>query len=467
MTFLVALLGLAHARPTEGGQFGYQPDDVVVHYDAPGGKVRVHYAVEGPSVTLLADDRGTGVPDYVEQVGETVEHAWELFVLTGFRGPLFEADVGLGPLGGSEAFDVYLVDFGGGADGAFRVDGCVEGVCAGHLLIENDFFGYGYPSLTDAVDTLASHELFHAVQAAYTRELSVWASEGTAVWAQRLFDEDNVDFLRYAQAYLDDSGRSLDTPPVGPVPRFAYATGLWFDFVGLRYGDGALVDLMERLGESPGRDEIDVVGELLADHGEAWPEVWRDFGVWNLATAARAGEIQSYPYADALREGVPAFAEGGLIAETRRFFPLATTYYRVDHRGGPLRVATAICEAGLEVQAFPVQQGAADGAIHTALDPHLEEGAWTFGDESLSEGGYWVRVGLLGPAEQSVRTEICLGQPRWCAIEPECAVPGPDGGADVESGCTGCATVASSPSLAWLLIALGWLRRRPLRSSGT
>lgn len=464
MIVLTLLLGVAQARPTQGGQFGYAPEDVVVHWDAPGGLVRVHYAVDGPSVTLLQDDSGSGVPDYVEMVGDTVELAWAVFEGVGFRSPLFEADVGLGPLGGSEAFDVYLVDFGGGADGAFRVDRCVDGVCAGHLLIENDFRGYGYPSLTAAVDTLASHELFHAVQAAYTSDLSVWASEGTAVWAQRLFDEQNADFLRYAQAYLDDAGRSLDTPPVGPVPRFAYATGLWFDFFGLRYGDEALIELMVVLGEEPGRDEIEAIEQVMGSYGEEWPEVWRTFATWNLATSGRAGEIESYPYADALRSGVTAVAEGGQPAETRRFFPLATTYYRLDHRGGPLRVATAVCDERLDVRAFPVVAGDPDGPVEEPLSAQLEPGTWIFGGQDLPEGGYWVQVSLLGPADQSVRTEICLGQERWCALRPECASdPGADDEPD-ERGCSGCSGVDGLG--AWPLVGLALLlgsRRRRLQ----
>lgn len=450
MTLALALLlgGVAQARPTDGGPMGFASDDVIASYDTPEGGVRVHYAVEGPSVTRLADLDGDGVPDFVALVGGMVEAAWEVDVAAGFRAPLREADVGLGPLGGSPAFDVYLVDFDGGADGAFRVDGCQGGVCAGHLLIENDFRGHGYPSLDDAVATLASHELFHAVQYAYTSELSVWMSEGMAVWAQRLFDPQNQDFLRFAQAYLEDAGRSLDKPPIGPVPTFAYATGLWFDFVALQLGEGAIAELLERLAE-PQTDEIDALVDVFGQHDRDLAASWLDFASWNLATADRAGVVEGYPYAAELRRGVEATLEGRANEETRRFFPLATTYYRVDHDGGALRVASEACDARLRVRVHPVVGGASDGVVGPALQGEASVGEWVFPGpgQELEPGAYWVVVSLPEPAPQSVHTLLCAGSERWCAVRPQCDEPA-EPEPEVPAGC-GCAAGAVQGPGAW------------------
>src|SRR5690606_35560108 len=85
----------------------------------------------------------------------------------GFRAPL--ADGSLLDNGGDARFDVYLLDFGGSADGSFRVDACGQDgalptQCAGFMVQENDFAGYAYPSVRYANRLLAAHELFHAVQ---------------------------------------------------------------------------------------------------------------------------------------------------------------------------------------------------------------------------------------------------------------------------------------------------------------
>ncbi len=457
---LVLLVGAALARPTDGGQFGFEPEDVVDAWETPSGLVRVHYAVEGPSTTILDDLDLDGVPDFPQRVGRVVEDVELVFVAAGFRAPLTEAAVGLGPLGGSAAFDVYLVEFGGGADGAFRVDGCRDGACAGHLLIENDFKGYGYPSLEAAVDTLAAHELFHAVQAAYLRDLPVWVSEGTAVYAQRLVDPDNGDFLRYAQAYLDDAGRSLDKPPIGPVPAFAYATGLWFDFLALRYGDAAILSLLERL--AAGAEPLDAIGAVLAEQGEGWAPVWMDFAAYNLATGRLAGEVGSYPYADRIRRGVAPALEGTSLDETRRFFPLATTYYKVRHDGGALRVATEACDERLSILVSPAvggEDGPVGPAVGGGVGPELRLGS---AEAPLAAGTYWVAVSLPEPAPESVRTRICVGSERWCDVVPACDPGTPPEPEPEPRG--GCATSAGPVGAVGLLAAaLFLLGRRGLR----
>src|SRR5690606_16158580 len=71
-----------------------------------------------------------------------------------------------------------------------------------------------------------------------------WLAEGTAVWAQRVFDPDSKDFLRYGDAYLADHRRTLTKPPPGPVPAFAYGTALWWDFLSERHGTEIIVALM-------------------------------------------------------------------------------------------------------------------------------------------------------------------------------------------------------------------------------
>jgi hypothetical protein len=454
----------ALARPTDGGLFGFDPDDEVVHFDDPGGRVRVHYAIAGPSVTLLDDGDGDGVPDFPQRVGAAVDLAWSIYEDTGFRGPRREADLGLPALGGSAAFDVYLVDFGGGSDGAFRVDGCDARSCAGHLLIENDFAGYGYPSLDAAIVTLASHELFHGVQYAYRRELPVWFSEGTAVWAQRHVDPGNGDFVRYAQAYLDDAGRSLDVPPVGPVPVFAYATGLWFDFLSLRHGDAAIVALMELVAGDP-LDPVGAIGAVLARNGDAWPDAWMRFAAWNAATGPLAGGAEGYPYAARLRRGVTFAHQGARVEEIRRFFPLATTYYRVEHAEGPLRIAIEACDDRVRFAVYPV---GSDGALGAAVAEQAGPELWlrSEGGGGLPAGSYVVVVSLPEPADQSARTAICAGSERWCGVVPSCG----DGGDDIEepepAGCGRCDGGAGGAP-GWLaLVAVPALMSRRRRRSG-
>lgn len=464
---LVLLASPAQAmRPTDGGLFAYDSADVVTTWDAPGGRIRVHYAIEGPSTAVLDDDDDDGVPDYVEGVAAHVDAAWATFEAQGFRPPLREADLGLGALGGSAAFDVYLLDFGGNADGAYRSDGCVDGVCAGYLTIENDFRGYGYPSLDEATATLASHELFHAVQAAYIDELDVWFSEGTATWAQRLYDPDNRDFLRYAEVYLADAGRSLDKPPAGPVPPFAYSTALWFDYLTLRHDADVVVQLLEDLGETGG-DPLDAIGAVLSDRGDGWEQAFSEFGTWNLATGSRAGGLATdgYPYAETLAPGVRPAGFEATFVDDPRVFPVATEYVAIEHPGGPLWVGPASCGDPLpQVVVHP----APDGVVGDALDRLDDVGRSVADGSSLEAGRYYLVLSQPRPGGQSIKTALCAGAPDAlpasceldCEEEPEDTdPPDPD-----DPGCAGCSGAGPSGMWAWwlgALIVLGARRRVP------
>ncbi|MFK7931521.1 MAG: MXAN_6640 family putative metalloprotease [Myxococcota bacterium] len=452
-------------RPTEGGLFAYDGADVIVFYDDPGGRVRVHYAIEGPSTAVLTDEDGDGVPDFVAGVGRHVDAAWSRFEDVGFRGPVLEADLGLGALGGSDAFDVYLLDFGGNADGAFRVDGCSGGVCAGHLTIENDFKGYGYSSLDEATVTLASHELFHGVQAAYTSELDVWISEGSAVWAQRLYDAENRDFLRYAMAYLADTGRSLDKPPAGPVPTFAYATGLWFDFLTLRHDDRLMVELMESLGDDS-EAPLDNIGTVLVDRGDDWAPAFTEFTGWNLATGLKSGGLAEggYPYAGQLTAGVRPEGFAAVYEDDPRIFPLAAVYVALDHPGGELWAGTGVCDA--ERYAQVAVHPEVDGVVGDAIDTIDGVGRVVTGG-AVDAGRYYLVISQPEPGGSSIKERICAGpiDALSSACDLDCAPDTDDSDTDgpMEGGCGGCTNVSQSPAGPVALGIFGlmlWARRR-------
>ena len=401
-------------RPTEGGMFSFDPTDVVESWDDPTGVVRVHYSIEGPNDTRLDDEDADGVPDFPQDVAITTAEVLGFYADDlGLRPPIGEEEMGLGELGGSYALDVYLIDFGSGADGAFGIDECLDAPrhCSGYLTIENDFFQSGYPSLQNAIDVLTSHELFHGVQAAYDAEQEVWFSEGTAVWGEKQFDPDSVDFLWFADEYLADSGRSIDRPPSGPVPSFAYATCLWWDFLTTRHDPALMNELLEATETLTG-DPVDTPAEMeavIGARGDDLEEAWIEFVTWNLATGSRAGEIESYDYADQL-DGITAESNGPSLEDDNRFYPLAATYYRLDHGGGPVWFGIEEPAADLHFLLFPVADGADDGPVETELASWtgVQAGSWSVVDDAPA-GGYWLVGTYPFLAEESIKVRFCLG----------------------------------------------------------
>ncbi len=468
-----ALFNPMPTRPTEGGMFSFENEDVVESLDSIGGAVRVHYSVEGPSVSILDDDDSDGLPDFPQLVADTTEALLDFYEGTGFRRPLGEEEMGLSELGGSYAFDVYLVDFAGQGDGAFSIDSCDSepNVCSGFFMMENDFSGYGYGSLEAAVNTLTSHELFHAVQHAYEYESPIWYTEGTAVWAEKLWDPDNDDFLHYADAYLEDTERSLDNPPTGPVPAFAYATAIWWDFMEVRLGTQALVDLAEAQewnGET--RDTLTEMEAIIEAQGTDLATEWSTFAKWNLATKWRAGAMESHDYAADI--GPIAISDlGTTIQDDKRFYPLAASYFQVDHPGGELWFSHDDDATGVLFYLHPVEDGSESGPV---LDPILEWAPtdvpdWYLLGEDLEAGIYWVVGTHARIADNSQKFEFCIGDS--AAAEQCLAQPAGDTGLDdtgedsgEEPGTCGCsagAGAAAPGALALIgLLGLTAARRR-------
>jgi MYXO-CTERM domain-containing protein len=443
-------------RPTDGGLWSFDATDDVRSYDVASGRVRVWYSAAGTNVVLDGDADADGVPDFAQSVGATAEDVIDVFGAAGFR-PLI-SDAGDG---GSDALDIYLVDFAGNADGAWSSEGCDrEGRCSGWFAMENDFSGYGYRDIDTAVRVLVSHELFHGVQAAYTNDMPVWLSEGVAVWAEHLYDPENEDFLRFCDAYLDDTGRSLDEPPAGPVPTFAYATGLWWWFLADRHGDDALVALMEAT-DGGGADPLAEMDAILTQRGDALRDAWVTFASWNGATGGRAGGTsEGYPFAS--RIGPPRSEDEGATLDVEdRVYPLAAVYYDLAHPGGPLTIATDAAAPDLHLAVHPYDTDGAlldavaelDGAADVALVAELGE---------VDAGDYLLVVSNPTLAEQSTRVRLCVGAEAAACAPADADTGDPAGDTAEESGGCGCATGSGGAGgmTAVAAVLLAALRRR-------
>lgn len=452
----------AWARPTDAqGPYAFAVEDTVEHWDAPGGAIRVHFSTSGPNATRMADANLDDVPDFVAMVGATAADVIATYEALGFRPPLPESEFSLGALGGSTAFDVYLVDFAGNADGLFGIDACQGSPprCVGYIAMENDFMGYGYESLEIATQVLTSHEIFHAVQAAYISSLPTWMSEGTATWAEQQYAPGVEDFLRFADAYLEDTSRSIHRPPTGPVPAFAYGSALWFDFLTQQISATAVIDLLAAAANvssataSEPLFELAILQDVLGG-ADALGAAWRQFATWNLATNERAGELASYAYAAELR-GIDDTAQGAAIDATVRFYPLAASYFLIEHAGGPLYVATNAAAPDLWFALHPVVGGSFDGPVAAAIATWNAAEAGQVAVKagaSLPAGTYWLIGAHAAIGTESVHVRLCAGDEpaaRACTTSTE------------EDNSASCAASGADASTFWLLaLVAGWSARR-------
>lgn len=449
MLWLFSAAALARPSAGSGEMFAFKSDDVVETYDL--GVIRVHYSVEGPSLVLQGDEDQDGVPDFVQQVAEEANLVLDFYAEEGFRYPVSEEDMGLSNLGGSSAFDFYLVDFGGNSDGMFGIDACQGSICSGYMMMENDFQGYGYSSISEAVKVLTSHELFHAVQAAYNANQPSWLSEGSAVWAEWLYEPDVYDFYWFSNAYLGEADRSLHRPPAGVTTSFSYGTALFYAFMDEYFGEVRMVALLEDL---EGVSEEQMI-EVVLDHLDDVETDWMTFAQWNLATGARFGALDGYSFAR-LITGIKTEAQGAMISEDHRFYPLATTYFLLEHEGGEVHFIYEGDEQDVTFSLHPTNE---DARVLGSIK------MWTVGEEpifsmDLDAGKYWLIGALPKLTENSQKLAFCFGgacersQPE--EVEAEADAASQEKSEESKNGCQAIDVTASS----WLILSFIAIRRR-------
>lgn len=287
--------------PNSGLQFRFDPEDVVEIHGSAGGRFAVHYTRAGRNAVPSADADNSGVPDFVEEVATIYDEVLAYYEgELGFRAPI--SDAAASPNGGDDRFDVYLVDFNGVGDGNYRNDGCLSenaDRCFGYMIQENDYEGYGYSSTSIANRILASHEFFHAVQAAYDIGQGSVFAEGTAVWATEAFDPTLNDFEYFVSGYLENPDQPLDTPLPGPVDPFSYGSAIFFQYLEEAHGAGTVRALWEAAENGAGGvadpkwlERLDAV--LGARSGATFAEAMVEFATWNLYTAQYADPAKAY-----------------------------------------------------------------------------------------------------------------------------------------------------------------------------
>ncbi|WP_239989139.1 MXAN_6640 family putative metalloprotease [Corallococcus macrosporus] len=435
----------AGARPTSPSAMPprFDEGEAVESVVSPGGLFRIHFSRSGSNAVPAADSDGSGIPDAVETVAAAYDRVAVFYEGLGFRLPPGDGWVG-SDNGGDGRFDVYLVDFGGVADGAFRLDGCLEEAsrCTGHMLQENDFAGYSYPSYEEAVDILASHEFFHAVQAAYHPGLGSVASEGTAVWASERYRPALDDLERFTAAYLSRPDRTLVLDPEGPAVSFSYGTGIYFQFLGERFGDGVVRALWEASIVTPSvRWPVLVETALRRDWGADFDTAFAEFALWNLATGARRPRGAGYEHGAGYAPLTVAARALPVSEPSVRVAAASTRYFEVEG-GAPSVTASFEPTPGVDSPAVHLLVAAvtptqvlrvsrADGA--GSLSARVDAGDATHVIVAVVDGrlegvGRYGRLCISG--EDSGAT--CVGAP---PPDPDGGTGSdPDGGADAGTG---------------------------------
>ncbi|MFC7492742.1 MULTISPECIES: MXAN_6640 family putative metalloprotease [unclassified Nocardioides] len=206
------------------------------------GAVRVHWKSTNTAIT----------PQWVKKVGKVVNHVLSTYAAAGYRAPKPDG-TGDKVGGGTNLFDVYLVDFDQpGLYGYCDTD--VDPAPAGPYdapayCAFNHTFSEFPRTPTANLKVTAAHELFHAVQFAYDYNEDAWFMEATAVWAEdEVYDRinDNLQYLDVSP--LRQPGQPLDQ--FGDALR-QYGEWFFFRYLSERYpkAQGGMPTIVRKMWE--------------------------------------------------------------------------------------------------------------------------------------------------------------------------------------------------------------------------
>jgi len=465
--------------PDAGDQSeAFEPGVELETLDGDQGAVRVHFTREGQHAVPAL------VPDYAQEVADEYEAALAFYRdELGFLPPLAD-DFVTGGNGGDARLDVYLIDFATSADGAFRIDACLADEpqrCAGHMIHENDFDGRSYSSLSVANRTIASHELFHAIQHAYNANTGIVLGEGSAVWASETYAPELLDFELLIAGYFDRPERSLGQEPTGPVDAFSYGTAIFFRFLEERFSREVQRELWEALRADEQADASSWLGALdgvlIDEHDSSLADAFADFVRWNLYTGTRTNAAEAYAEGARYPQLVEREVELPFNDDRVRVFPLSARYY-VAELTDDADVVVEVTENEASIAGLRLLLALeAEGEITEVATHEVEAGTE---NRLLLHGarGERVHAALLSTQRQgeSLQPALCFGRagddtPCRPAEQPDADVDAgsvDDAGGDpspASSSGGGCSSAlpAKRPAgggLASALFALGlvWLR---------
>lgn len=291
----------------------------------------VHFSLSGTSAIPPGDADGSGVPDYVEEVGEALEYAWSVEIDTmGWAPP--PADRGQG---GDDRLDVYLEEvmedgYAGYADSEGGHVGDNPNTpeherhaAFSYLALDDDYAeldennSQGETPL-ELMQATVAHEFNHVIQSGYDAfEPHFWLYESTATWMEdQVYDDVNDGVF-----YLEDVFLAPDTCLVSEDGW--YANWLFINLIAERYGPETVRGIWENARDLDGFDSID---QALGAHGSTLVTESRDYGVAMLLRDYEEGGL----YPTVFLEGT---APGGTFTPASGVQGLGVDYIRLTGAG--------------------------------------------------------------------------------------------------------------------------------------
>lgn len=291
--------------------------DDMLEYFTPDGNFRLEYYLTGDHAVNPTDADLSGVPDYVEWVGEAMQESWAREIdQLGFP-PI--------PLAEGERYRVQLRAIGG-TYGWTNFAGVTD-PGGSNIVINADFEGFyaSFPSLLNedpdglvrgGIRVTCAHEFKHALQIA-----AGWVLGATPQWFE--VDATAMEDLVYDQVndyynYIRGTGSPFTSPQTSlNSGSQGYEDATWHLFLFEEYGVDFLREFSAYRGVEPLVIAPNAYRTVATNRSIVWQDLWREYALWNFLTAQRATasrgfeEGGAYPVAPTQAIGAVPYGPAG------------------------------------------------------------------------------------------------------------------------------------------------------------
>ncbi|MCB9134569.1 MAG: hypothetical protein H6636_04030 [Anaerolineales bacterium] len=247
----------------------------------------IHYTNSGEDLALVGDGDGSGIPDYVEQVGAAMELSWQVeIVQLGWAAPPSD-----GGVGGDARYDVYLKNIYGDGTAGYT-DGGYRSTTVGdnpntpviendasysYITIDNDFREDQTLGAYELMQVTAAHEFNHAIQFGYDgNEPADWLWEASATWMEDMVYDDINDGVYYLDAVFGDPGACQIAEESRGGDYHWYGMWIFIQYISEQYGPEVIRTIWENTVTHDGYGAIEAA---LATVGTSLDDVFRNYGV--------------------------------------------------------------------------------------------------------------------------------------------------------------------------------------------
>ncbi len=291
-----------------------RPEGLEWYYDT--GIFRIHYTLTGRHAVDSTDTDLDGIPDFVELMAATADRVFEIEIGSfGFTRP--PSDRWYADNGGSDAYDIYLLDIGETLFGYTQMehlanymsgnnefsDAKEENALTSYIAMNNDYNQF-HCEESACVEVTLAHEFFHAIQFGYDAWDEVWLLEASAVWMEdEVFDDINDNYY-YLDLWMRLPHVALDQDR---SPHW-YGSWIYFRYLSEHFGghttirkifEQSVVDVSKRFS----KNSIHSIDAVLRKRGSSFRETLNSMVVANhlLTSNSDAGDYR-YEEGDAYRQ---------------------------------------------------------------------------------------------------------------------------------------------------------------------